>query len=85
MLQADVADDHERRKRYLRALRFRYLTRFYDRVAGVLLREEPLKRRLVDQVAMGARHRVLDVGCGTATLTLLAQRQVRDTLGVRGG
>lgn len=58
---------------YLPALRFRRLTRFYDRVVAALLPEDRLKRRLVSQAGMRSGHRVLDLGCGTATLTLLAQ------------
>lgn len=68
------------REPYVSALRFRSLTRFYDAVVGLLLKEKPLKRRLVRQAALGPAQRVLDVGCGTATLTLLAQRQVPEAL-----
>lgn len=60
---------------YLAALRFRWLTPLYDRVVGVLLREQPLKRRLLRQARIEEGHRVLDVGCGTGTLTLMAQRE----------
>ncbi|MFQ5527868.1 MAG: class I SAM-dependent methyltransferase [Thermoanaerobaculia bacterium] len=65
---------------YLPALRYRRLTPLYDSVVGVLLRERALKRRLVDQAAIGAGDRVLDVGCGTATLTLMVQAEVGDAL-----
>lgn len=60
---------------YIPALRFRFLTRFYDGVVGLLLKEKTLKERLLRQAAIEPGHRVLDVGCGTATLTLLVQRQ----------
>lgn len=55
--------------RYIPALRFDWLTRFYDPVLRIALKEELIKRRLVDQVGLRAGQRVLDVGCGTATLT----------------
>ena len=36
--------------------------------------ESAFKRRLVAQARIQSGHRVLDLGCGTATLTLLAER-----------
>ena len=65
---------------YLKALRFGWLTRFYDRTVAVLLKEAELKRRLVRQARIEAAHRVLDIGCGTATLTLMAQKEYEDAL-----
>ncbi len=71
---------------YVRALRFHRLTQFYDRVVAALLKEEPLKKRLTKQAAVRPGHRVLDLGCGTATLTLLAQAEVEQAtvVGVDG-
>lgn len=57
--------------RFIPALRFDWLTRFYDPILRATLKEEPVKRRLVEQVGLRARHRVLDLGCGTATLTMM--------------
>ena len=57
--------------RYIRALRFRALTRFYDPLLAVVLREAVWKSKLVDQVSAGPDMRVLDLGCGTGTLTVL--------------
>ncbi len=57
--------------RYVHALRFPSLTRFYDPVLRATLREEELKRRLVHQVALAPGMRVLDLGCGTGTLTTM--------------
>ncbi len=66
------------REPYLKALRFGWLTRFYDRAVAVLLREEEFKGQLVRQARIEAGHRVLDVGCGTATLALMAQKENGD-------
>lgn len=55
--------------RYIPALRFDWLTRFYDPLLRAMLKEEPIKQRLVEQAALRPAHRVLDLGCGTATLT----------------
>jgi ubiquinone/menaquinone biosynthesis C-methylase UbiE len=65
---------------YLPALRFRWLTRFYDRVVGRLLKEGSLKARLVRQADIRPGARVLDIGCGTATLTVMVQRCVPDAV-----
>lgn len=58
-------------KRFTPALRFRTLTRFYDPLLAPVLREAARKAKLVDQVAAGPGTRVLDLGCGAGTPTLL--------------
>jgi ubiquinone/menaquinone biosynthesis C-methylase UbiE len=61
---------------FIPALRFRSLTRFYDRVLVTTLKEEKFKRLLVQQANPKPGQRVLDLGCGTGTLTVLAKRSV---------
>jgi len=63
-------------ERYVRALRFRSLTRFYDRVLGATLKEDKFKRLLVEQACILPGQRVLDLGCGTGTLTILMKQAV---------
>ncbi len=64
------------RHHYIPALRFGWLTGLYDPVIHWTMRKDLFKSRLVEQVGMQPVHRVLDLGCGTATLTmLLKQRQ----------
>jgi 2-polyprenyl-3-methyl-5-hydroxy-6-metoxy-1,4-benzoquinol methylase len=60
--------------KFIPALRFRALTRFYDGVVRTLLDEEAFKARLLRQARIEAGQRVLDVGCGTGTLTIMAKR-----------
>jgi ubiquinone/menaquinone biosynthesis C-methylase UbiE len=65
----------DERARYVPALRFRFLTPLYDPVVRVVTRERELKRRLLDQAGIEAGHDVLDLGCGTGTLALMAKRR----------
>ena len=51
-----------------------WLTRFYDPAVKLLTRERVWRARLVDQVAPCPSERILDLGCGTGTLTLMLQR-----------
>jgi len=63
-----------RREDYIPALRYDSLTFLYDPLMRWGLRESTFKQRLVEQAAIGKGYRVLDLGCGTATLTLLVKR-----------
>lgn len=56
--------------RFIPALSFRFLTPVYDAAMRLFFDEEGLRRPLIEQVAPKAGDRILDVGCGTATLTL---------------
>lgn len=56
--------------KYVPALRFGWLTPYYDFVVDVSTRERSFKQALIQQAAIGPGHRVLDVGCGTGTLSI---------------
>lgn len=60
------------------ALRFRWLTPAYDLVVRLSTRESLFKAALVSQLALSPRARVLDLGCGTATLTLMVKSRFPD-------
>lgn len=55
------------------ALGVHWLTRFYDPLIALTLRERTLKGRLLDQARLAPGQDVLDVGCGTGTLAILAK------------
>ena len=59
---------------YIPPLRYHWLTRFYDPLVRLTTREATFKAALIQQVAAKRHDHVLDLGCGTATLTIgLAQ------------
>lgn len=60
--------------RYIPALRFRWLTPLYDPLLKWGMREEIFKRRLVERADISDGQRVLDLGCGTGTLTVMVKQ-----------
>ena len=59
---------------YIPALRFRILTQLYDFVLRWLMQEQRFKRALVEAVNIQVGEHVLDLGCGTATLTIMIKQ-----------
>jgi ubiquinone/menaquinone biosynthesis C-methylase UbiE len=58
---------------FVPALGFDWLTRFYDPLIALTTREKAIKGQLIDQARIRAGQDVLDVGCGTGTLAILAK------------
>ena len=65
---------NETQQPYIPALGFDWLTRFYDPVLRATLREDKFKRLLVEQARLQRGQDVLDLGCGTATLTIMLKQ-----------
>lgn len=59
---------------YLPALRYERLTALYDTIVRWTTRERAFKAALVKQANLQPGWRVLDLGCGTATLTIALQK-----------
>ncbi len=60
--------------KFIPALGFNLLTPLYDLVMQLTMHELTFKRRLIEQMRLEKSHRVLDLGCGTATLTILIKK-----------
>ena len=56
---------------YIPALRFDWLTPLYDPILKWGMQEDRFKQQLIAQAAIDPHMQVLDLGCGTGTLTLL--------------
>lgn len=74
------------KKVFIPALRFRFLTPLYDPLLRWGMRELTFKRRLIAQARIASGFRVLDLGCGTGTLTVLLKQTHphADIIGIDG-
>lgn len=59
------------RTTYIPALRFKWLTPLYDFFLAFTMPEKKIKQSLIEVANISPRMKVLDFGCGTATLTIL--------------
>lgn len=69
--------------KYIPALGLDWLTPLYDTVVRLTVRESIFKKSLVGQANIQNDFQVLDVGCGTATLTILIKKSFPE-VDVRG-
>ena len=66
-------------EKYIPALSYDWLTPFYDTAVRLTTREKIFKKALVEQAKIKANHRVLDLACGTGTLSILIRQMQPQT------
>ena len=59
---------------YIPALSYRFLTPFYDFIQKYIVRDVRYKTLLIEQAKLEAGQQVLDLGCGTGTLAIIAKQ-----------
>lgn len=59
--------------KYIPALRFKWLTPLYDFLINITMPENKIKQALIETANIPAGIKVLDFGCGTATLTIMVK------------
>jgi ubiquinone/menaquinone biosynthesis C-methylase UbiE len=62
------------KKQFIPALRFKWLTPLYDFFISITMPEKKIKQVLISDASIYAGTKLLDFGCGTATLTIMAKR-----------
>lgn len=70
---AIIKDMQKKDKTYIPAMGFDFLTPFYDTLMKVALHEDALKNALLEEAHIRPGQKVLDFGCGTATLAIMAK------------
>lgn len=59
--------------KFIPALKFSWLTNFFDPFLRITMPEKEIKSELLKQATIQKSENILDFGCGTATLTIMAK------------
>lgn len=62
---------NKQRGEFIPALKYHWLTPFFDFFLKWLMPELQFRRRLIEQAGIEKDYRILDIGCGTGTLTVM--------------
>jgi len=60
-------------EKYIPALRYKWLTPLYDLFLNITMPEKKIKHSLIEAANISAKMKVLDFGCGTATLIIMVK------------
>lgn len=73
-------------EKYIPALSYEWLTPFYDPVVRLTTREKVFKEALVKQLQVKNDQHILDLACGTGTLTILLKKTYKkaEVIGIDG-
>lgn len=66
------------RNEYIPALRYKWLTPLYDLFIHLTMPERKIKQALIEEALIPLRAKVLDFGCGTATLTIMIKESYQE-------
>ncbi len=65
-------------KNHIPALKYNWMTQFYDNLISNFLREKTFKSKLIESIASANPKHILDIGCGTAMLSLMLENFYRE-------
>lgn len=66
--------DKNKKGEYIPALKYHWMTRFYDLLIQWGMQEKKFKMHLVKQATLRPKETIMDLACGTGTLALLIQQ-----------
>lgn len=66
------------KEKYIPALKFGFLTPFFDSFLGRIMPEAKFKETLINEARLNGHEQILDFGCGTGTLVIMLKKKYPD-------